>query len=508
MANRHNSSAMQNIPQLIRLRLLRGFGLQQLGPNEARMLFDGAVAVAGSTCSVLISFLIPALHLGMRQLLVLAALPILFVACNAILGLYGRYRTVSSLQKVLVLLVSVLLSCLAASIAGLPLACSMLWAALIIGPAALARILLSLPYSRHPNLRRVSVSHNGPVLVIGGAGYIGSHTVELLLANGYRVRVLDRLMYGRQSLIDFTGNDRFELIEGDASDVSKLTAAMRGASSVVHLAGLVGDPACAVDVDYTRQANIVVTRMSKEVAQSLGVHRFIFASSCSVYGVSDTQATELDPLNPVSLYAQTKIDSERELLATPQDDFFVTILRFATVFGHSRRPRFDLVINLFTAQALTDGLITVIGPDQWRPFVHVRDLARAILSTLKAPTVLVQDQIFNVGDERLNATILQVAEIVRSVASRHRSVEISIRHAPEDLRNYAVSFHKIRSVLGFQAETMLEDGIGEIVEHFQQGRYNDYRDEIYSNFATTRKEATVFRDPEQLSHIYAPLYIK
>jgi len=283
---------------------------------------------------------------------------------------------------------------------------------------------------------------------------------------------------------------------------------MRGASAVVHLAGLVGDPACAVDVNYTRHTNIVVTRMAKEVAQSLGVHRFIFASSCSVYGVSDKPATESDQLSPVSLYAQTKIDSERELLATGSDDFFVTLLRFATVFGHSRRPRFDLVVNLFAAQALTDGIITVVGPDQWRPFVHVRDVARAILLTLKAPTMLIQDQIFNVGDERLNATILQVAEMVRFAVSRYRSVEILIRDAPEDRRNYAVSFNNVRSVLNFQAETMLEDGIVEIVAHFLQGHYSNYHNEIYSNLAITQKQVTTFRDPEQLSHIYAPLYIK
>src|SRR5262249_27432907 len=169
---------------------------------------------------------------------------------------------------------------------------------------------------------------------------IGSHTVDLLLAAGQRVRVLDRLMYGRGPLADFEGNPRFELIEGDATDISKLTAAGKDASAVVHLAGLVGGPACAVGPGLTRHANIVATRMAKDVAQSLGVHRFVFASSCSVYGVTDKEVSELDALNPVSLYAQTKIDSEQELLASIRDEFFVTILRFATVFGHSRRPRF------------------------------------------------------------------------------------------------------------------------------------------------------------------------
>ena len=500
---------MKTIRQFVRIRLQRSFTLQQLGPNEARIAFDACVASVAAAFSILFFlFLVPAFGLSGRAIVVLAVLPVAFVACNTFLGLYSRYRTSRSQRKALVLAGSVMVSLLLAAVVGSPWAPALLWAALTVGPVILARALLNLPYTRHKNLRRVGVSHSGPVLVIGGAGYIGSHAVDLLLRNGYRVRVLDRLMYGRGSLADFMDNDRFELLEGDASDVSKVTAAMQGASAVVHLAGLVGDPACAVDTNYTRHANIVVTRMAKEVAQSLGVYRFIFASSCSVYGVSDRKATESDHVNPISLYAQTKFDSERELLATGRDDFFVTLLRFATVFGHSRRPRFDLVVNLFVAQALTDGIITVIGPGQWRPFVHVRDVARSILLTLKAPPMLIQDQVFNVGDERLNARILQVAEVVQAAVRGHRSVEISIRDAPGDPRNYAVSFDKIRSMLNFQAETMLQDGVAEIVQLFRQGHYNNYRDEIYSNLATTQKQVSAFRDPEQLSHIYAPLFIK
>ena len=251
-------------------------------------------------------------------------------------------------------------------------------------------------------------------------------------------------MYGQQSLAPFLGRRDFELIEGDATDITKLTLAMKGASAVVHLAGLVGDPACAVDEQFTRHTNIVATRMAKDVAQSMGVHRFVFASSCSVYGMSDKEVSETDALNPVSMYAQTKIDSENELLYSGRDDFFVTVLRFATVFGHSPRPRFDLVGNLFTAQAMTDGLITVIGPQQWRPFIHVRDLGRAIVKVLKANPALVQSQIFNVGDKRLNMTILQLAEAVQKVCSHGREVKISVSENVQDRRNYAVSFEKIQ----------------------------------------------------------------
>jgi nucleoside-diphosphate-sugar epimerase len=263
-----------------------------------------------------------------------------------------------------------------------------------------------------------------------------------------------------------------------------------------------------VDPAFTRHTNVIVTRMAKEVAQSLGVSRFVFASSCSVYGMSDREVSEKDELNPVSLYAQTKIDSERELLATARDDFFVTVLRFATVFGHSRRPRFDLVANLFTAQAMTDGRITVIGPDQWRPFIHVRDLARAIVAVLAAEPALVQSQIFNVGDRRLNVTILQLAEKVRAAAGKHRDIEITVSDNPQDRRNYAVSFEKIRNLLGFEAATMIEDGVEEMAARFAAGEYRHYREEIYSNVAMTSKALTRFYDPEEAAHLYAPLTTK
>jgi len=380
-----------------------------------------------------------------------------------------------------------------------------LWAIFAVSTAAPARFFLGLPYSRHKNLSFLAINRRGPVLVIGGAGYIGSPTVELLLKQGFRVRVLDRLMYGRESLGEFLHNLDFELIEGDATDITKLTFAARDASAIVHLAGLVGDPACALDAQFTRHANVVATRMAKDVAVSLGVSRFVFASSCSVYGVSDREVGEIDDLNPVSLYARTKIDSEKELLWNPPDGFFVTILRFATVFGHSRRPRFDLVANLFAARALTEGVIPVVGPQQRRPFIHVQDLARAIVAVLRADSYTMQSQIFNVGDRRLNMSILQLAEAVQRVVRPYRDVEITVKENPEDRRSYAVSFEKIRLKLGFEAVTQMEEGIAEIVARFRAGKYRDYRDPTYSNVLTTSKALVDFYSPDEMARLYAPL---
>lgn len=489
---------------LIRARVYRGVGLQSLGPNEARILYDGIVGVVGA--AAVLGFTNAYLHqLRFLTASQIVALPLLLIIFNFAFGVYSRLRTASGRTKSLVLLASVIACGIVALVLGTASSSVTLWSLVVYPGLALPRLLLDLSFSRNTKLISIAVNDRGPVLIIGGAGYIGSHAVDLLLQKGRAVRVLDRLMYGREALAEFIGNPDFELIDGDVTDISKLTAAMNGASAVVHLAGLVGDPACAVDDTFTRHTNIIATRMAKDVAQAMGVKRFVFASSCSVYGVSEREVSESGALNPVSVYAQTKIDSEQELLAALRDDFYVTVLRFATVFGDSRRPRFDLVGNLFTAQAMTDGLITVLGPNQLRPFIHVRDLARAIVMVLEADPVRMQNQVFNVGDKRLNMTIQQLAEKVQEVCVRFRPVAISVTENPQDRRSYAVSFDKIESVLGFHAMTLIEPGIEEMAQAFKDGRYGHYRDHMYSNLAMTALALSQFQDPTELSHLYAPL---
>jgi nucleoside-diphosphate-sugar epimerase len=485
----------------IRSRLNRSYDIANLGPNEARILYD----ITSGYAALFLVFAYNVLFAGIEWEWRLWLLPILLLAVNYLFGIYTRFRMLHGKHKAVILVCSLsIVAVLGIAASNAPsLVC--LWAFITAGPLILPRIILALPYGRHKQLIKNVINQKGPVLVVGGAGYIGTHVVDLLLREGRAVRVLDRLMYGKQALADFLGHPHFELIEGDATDIARLTQAMKDVSAVIHLAGLVGDPACAVDQDFTRHTNIISTRMIKDVAQAMGVYRFIFASSCSVYGVSDKEIKEGDPLNPVSLYAETKIDSERELLYSVRDDFFVTILRFATVFGHSRRPRFDLVANLFTAQAMTDGIISIVGPNQWRPFIHVRDLARAVNIVLKTDAPLVQGQIFNVGDKRLNMTIGQLGERVRDIVSRERDVEMRVTENEQDRRNYAVSFDKIRSFLGFEASMLADEGIREMVGHFKQGTYRDYREEVYSNLAMTKEAVGYFQDPMQTSRLYAPL---
>jgi nucleoside-diphosphate-sugar epimerase len=484
----------------------RGISARALGPNEARVLYDATVTLSAGILALILDIgLVRHGPPGLRLTLAVLALPPTVITASLALGIYGWLRSSSGSLKAAVLVLAVFASAVLAALISGDLAFAQLWLAIAGGPIIVARVLLGIAQTQRRTPLTVAANDRGPVLVIGGAGYIGTHAVEQLLERGHAVRVLDRLMYGRSSLEDFASNSRFEFVEGDAADISRLTEAMRGVSAVVHLAGLVGDPACAVDPEFTRHTNIVVTRMVRAIAQSMGVRRFVFASSCSVYGVSDDAVDELSPLNPVSLYAQTKIDSENELLSNAPDNFFITILRFATVFGHSRRPRFDLVGNLFAAQAIEDGVITVVGPNQWRPFIHVRDLGRAIAETINADPLLVQSQIFNVGDSRLNTTILELARTVQRVALAYRPVEITVTEDPLDKRNYAVSFTKIQRMLGFRAQTLLEDGIRELIDEHRGGAYSHYREEAYSNLAMTRRALERFHDPDELSRIYAPL---
>jgi exopolysaccharide biosynthesis polyprenyl glycosylphosphotransferase len=321
------------------------------------------------------------------------------------------------------------------------------------------------------------------VLVVGGAGYIGSVLCRRLLSEGYRVRVLDALLYGNDSVRELIGNPRFELRHGDSRDPAALVGSLRDVQAVVHLGEIVGDPACALDEAATLQINVSGTRLVAEVSKGFGVHRFLYASSCSVYGASDEVLTERSSLNPVSLYARAKIASERSLAELETDLFRPIIFRLATVYGLSPRPRFDLVVNLLAAQAVTDKHITVYGGDQWRPFVHVSDVARAMSEALRAPIANVGGQIFNLGSEPQNYTIQEIAEMVRELVP-----ETFVEHSPSDAdrRNYRVSFAKVRATLGFEPAITVGGGIAEIAAAMRAGMLGDYRNPRYSNVTSLR----------------------
>jgi len=327
------------------------------------------------------------------------------------------------------------------------------------------------------------------VLVTGGSGYIGTHIVERLLKSGYKVRIYDQFVYGDEHISDLKKNRKVTLYKGEMGDAQKLMESFNGAQAVIHLAGLVGDPASLIDERFTVQMNIVFTRTIVEISKIFSLRRFIFASSCSVYGASNKILTEKSKLSPLSLYAKTKIDSEREILEDESPGFHPTIFRFATVFGHSRRPRFDLVANLFVSQAFHNGVITVDGGNQWRPFVHVSDIARAAVAALEIESSKIDRQIFNLGDESLNITIGDLAQLVAGVVRKDKNghpVKVKINENLKDARNYKVSFAKIKKAMGFTPKINLQKGILEIYKNHKKGIYKNPNDPFYTNMEMTK----------------------
>jgi len=315
------------------------------------------------------------------------------------------------------------------------------------------------------------------ILVTGGAGYVGSVLVRHLLAHGYRVRVLDTLLYGGGAIHSLLPNPNFEFIHGDLRDPEPLAQSIRGVRTVIHLAAIVGDAACAQDEEFSYEVNYVATEKLVDVCKGAGVEQLIFASTCSVYGANEQTTCESSAPNPISHYARTKLNCESLLLSTNNHVFRPTILRLATAFGASPRPRFDLVVNLLTARALHDRKITIFNGEQWRPFIHVTDLARAICMVLEAPSEEVSGQIFNVGDNQINLKLGEIAEIVRREAC---SVDVEyVDNA--DRRDYRVRFDKIERVLNFRARVGIAQGVREIANQFRNKVLTDHQEPIYSN---------------------------
>ena len=315
------------------------------------------------------------------------------------------------------------------------------------------------------------------VLVIGGAGYIGSALLPYLLKYDCRVRVLDLFLYGTDPIADVLGHPALEVIRADFRQVDLLVKAMRGIDCVVHLGGIVGDLACAIDEELTIDVNLAATRLIAEVARGSGVKRFIFASTCSVYGASEQILDENSELNPLSLYARSKIASEVILKDMADELFAPVIIRFGTIYGFSGRTRFDLVVNLLTAKAVIDGEITVFGGNQWRPFVHVDDAARAIWMLLRLPN-RARAEIFNVGSTSQNYTIRQIGEIIKRQVPEARLVCTA---DSEDGRNYRVSFARIERMVGFKVRWSIEDGVRQVADAIKAGHVRDYREARYSN---------------------------
>ncbi len=425
-------------------------------------------------------------------------LSILALAAYTAVGLYTRTRSYGLLAKICriaaVNLALLVITGAILSLAQPPTGLSFgVLATTIVGsviPLSLARVgsaVLRMEDWRRDGNGQPEEADENKILVIGGAGYIGSALVEKLLNLGLQVSVLDAMHYGEATLSRVAGHPNLTLIREDFRHIEALTRAVSGVGSVIHLGGLVGDPACAVDTDLTVDVNVTATKVIGEIAKARGVRRFIFASSCSVYGACDEIVNEEAHFNPQSLYARSKVASEAVLKGLNDRDFAVTCLRFSTIYGISGRTRFDLVVNLLCAKAVRDGAITVYGADQWRPFVHVEDVARAVTMTLQAPIDLVAGEVFNVGSDAQNYTLGEVAELIHGQVP---DAKITSDDTFVDKRNYRVSFAKIRSRLGFEPAWTIERGIAQVVALVRSNEVGHYSLPTYSNVLYLKERGT------------------
>ncbi|MCC6645856.1 MAG: SDR family oxidoreductase [Polyangiaceae bacterium] len=304
------------------------------------------------------------------------------------------------------------------------------------------------------------------VLVTGGAGYIGSTLVPMLLARGHRVTVVDRFYFG-DTLAGVGSDGMLSRVRADVRRVDPRV--FEGVEAVVDLAGISNDPACELDASLTRSVNLEGSRRVHRLAQAAGVRRVVVASSCSVYGHGEgTQLVETSPRHPVSLYAECKAGVEDSLLELGRaSGMTVTALRFATVFGVSRRMRFDLAVNVMTKNAYTQRRIVVDGGGkQWRPFVHVRDVSEALARTLEADEARVAGQVINVGSSENNLRILTLGYRIRDAVP---GTEVEVSGSDPDLRDYNVNFDKLRAVLDWSPRVTVDDGIAEVLAALRAG---------------------------------------
>ncbi len=319
------------------------------------------------------------------------------------------------------------------------------------------------------------------VLIVGGAGYLGCVLSRKLLMGGYAVTLLDNLTYGDHGIKNILNHKRFHFIKGDCRNISDIIEAIKGVDAVIHLAAIVGDPACALNPQETIENNYLASIALAQSAKFNQINRFLFISSCSVYGASKTpldRLTEDSPLNPVSLYAQTKIKSEEAILSMSDRNFSPTIFRFATLYGVSPRMRFDLAINLLTAKAIQERKITIFGGEQYRPFLEVSDAAGACVKWLETPLEKTARQVFNVGSNDQNFRIREIGELINRIVPR---ISIETKKQAGDPRDYNVSFDKFYHILKFQPKKSPQESVNEIADLFKKNLVRDYTEPQYHN---------------------------
>jgi nucleoside-diphosphate-sugar epimerase len=304
------------------------------------------------------------------------------------------------------------------------------------------------------------------VLVTGAGGYIGTQLVRDLVKSGHEVTAVDRFFFGREPLAEFVNNKKVNIVQKDIRDLSEKD--FLGHDAVCDLACLSNDPAGEIDPQLTYSINRDGRIHVAKTAKSAGVEKYIISSSCSVYGKGEEpQLSETSKTNPISVYAKSTLEAEQENLSIADNNFSVTSLRNATVFGLSTRMRFDLVVNLMTLTAFQKGRIIVMGGGlQWRPLVHLSDVSKAFTTVIGEKKEKINKEIFNIGLD--NFQIKNLAYLVRDTLN----FPIEIYFAPDDAdkRDYNVVFEKSKEIIGFEAKIDVQTAINEIYKALKSGK--------------------------------------
>jgi nucleoside-diphosphate-sugar epimerase len=325
------------------------------------------------------------------------------------------------------------------------------------------------------------------ILVTGGAGYVGCILVPKLLAAGYAVVVYDLMLFGSEGL---PSHPNLEVVTGDLRDVPAYRKALAGVDSVIHLACISNDPSFELDPSLSKSINYDCFEPMVVASKEAGVRRFIYASTSSVYGVSEApEVTEDFPLVPLTDYNKYKGLCEPHLLRHQSPDFTTVIIRPATVCGYSPRMRLDLTVNILTNLAVNKGQITVFGGSQKRPNIHIDDISELYVELLETPADLIAGDTFNAAYQ--NYTVAEIAQIVKAVVEREMPERgpIEVLTSPSnDLRSYHVSAKKIKAKLGWEPKRSLEDAVRDLCAAFKAGKLpNSLSDDRYVNVRTVKQ---------------------